>query len=143
MNELCSTKYNNIKFYNGSFVESNHSLQSDYLPILLFFVLAIIISVVIITLPKLLAKEDPNEGKLSPYECGFDPFGDTRTPFDIRFYLVAILFVIFDIEIAFLIPWAISLGKIGTFGFVSMMIFLAVLTFGLWYEWKKGALDWE
>jgi NADH-quinone oxidoreductase subunit A len=124
-------------------VESNIFELKDYLPVLVFFGLAIFLSLIILILPKLLAKSNPSKAKLSAYECGFDAFGDARGKFDIRFYLVAILFIIFDIEIAFLIPWAISLGKIGLIGFWSMMIFLAVLTFGLWYEWKKGALEWE
>jgi NADH-quinone oxidoreductase subunit A len=119
------------------------SLAFGYLPIFLFFCIAVILASVIVILPKLLAKNKPSKNKLSPYECGFDPFGDTRGQFDIRFYLVAILFIIFDLEIAFLIPWSISLGKIGLYGFWSMMFFLGVLTIGLWYEWKKGALDWE
>ena len=89
------------------------------------------------------APKNPDPEKLSAYECGFEPFNDSRMEFDVRFYLVAILFIIFDLEIAFLFPWAISLGKIGIFGFVSMMIFLFILTVGFIYEWKKGALDWE
>ncbi len=118
-------------------------ISHSYLPVFVFFCVAVILSSIIVILPKLLAKNKPSKDKLSPYECGFDPFGDARGQFDIRFYLVAILFIIFDIEIAFLIPWAISLGKIGLLGFWSMMVFLSVLTFGLWYEWKKGALEWE
>ena len=89
------------------------------------------------------APKNPDPEKLSAYECGVEPFNDSRMEFDVRFYLVAILFIIFDLEIAFLFPWAISLGKIGIFGFVSMMIFLFILTVGFIYEWKKGALDWE
>ncbi|MDX1917312.1 MAG: NADH-quinone oxidoreductase subunit A [Rickettsiaceae bacterium] len=115
----------------------------NYLPILIFFIIALIMSITIIGLPRLLAKFKPSSGKLAPYECGFDPFGDARDKFDIRFYLVAILFIIFDLEIMFLIPWAISLSKIGLYGFWSMMFFLGVLTIGLWYEYKKGALEWE
>lgn len=119
------------------------SLAVSYFPIFLFFCLAVVLASVIVVLPKIFAKNKPSKSKLSPYECGFDPFGDTRGQFDIRFYLVAILFIIFDLEIAFLIPWSVSLGKIGLYGFWSMMFFLSVLTIGLWYEWKKGALDWE
>lgn len=116
---------------------------SEYLPIVVFFAMAVGISIVIILLPKLLAKEKPNKDKLSTYECGFDPFGDSRGSFDIRFYLVAILFIIFDLEIMFLIPWAISLSKIGALGFYSMIVFLSVLVIGFIYEWQKGALEWE
>lgn len=118
-------------------------IASGYFEIFLFFCIAVALASIIMLLPKFLAKSKPSKDKLAPYECGFDPFGDARGQFDIRFYLVAILFIIFDLEIIFLIPWAISLGKVGMFGFWSMMVFLAVLTIGLWYEWKKGALDWE
>ena len=92
---------------------------------------------------RLVAPNKPDSQKNAPYECGFDPFDDARAPFDVRFYLVAILFIIFDLEVAFLFPWAVSLGGIGMFGFWSMMVFLAVLTVGFIYEWKKGALEWE
>lgn len=115
----------------------------EYLPIAIFFAIAIALSLVIILLPKLLAKQKPQKDKLSSYECGFDPFEDSRGNFDIRFYLVAILFIIFDLEIMFLIPWAVSLGKIGALGFYSMIVFLSVLIIGFIYEWKKGALEWE
>ncbi len=121
----------------------SQNIASEYLPIFVFFVFAVIFSFIILLLPKLFAKSNPSKAKLSSYECGFDPFGDARGKFDIRFYLVAILFIIFDLEIAFLIPWAISLKKIGLYGFWSMMVFLGLLTAGLWYEWKKGALEWE
>ncbi len=121
----------------------SQNIASEYLPIFVFFGIAIALSIIILLLPKLLAKSKPSKAKLSTYECGFDPFGDARGKFDIRFYLVAILFIIFDLEIAFLIPWAISLKKIGLYGFWSMMVFLGLLTIGLWYEWKKGALEWE
>jgi NADH-quinone oxidoreductase subunit A len=96
-----------------------------------------------VTLPKLLATHKPQRDKLSTYECGFEPFGDAKSKFDVRFYLVAILFIIFDLEITFLIPWAVSLRKIGLVGFYSMMVFLGVLTIGFLYEWKKGALEWN
>lgn len=117
--------------------------MDSYLPIVMFFIIAGLIALIVIILPQLLATKKPSKAKLSPYECGFDPFGDARGKFDIRFYLVAILFIIFDLEIAFLFPWAISLGSIGLLGFWSMMIFLAVLTIGFIYEWQKGALEWE
>ena len=115
----------------------------DYFSIILFLVIALLLSIGFITLNFILSPKNPDPEKLSAYECGFEPFNDSRMEFDVRFYLVAILFIIFDLEIAFLFPWAISLGKIGIFGFVSMMIFLAILTIGFIYEWKKGALDWE
>ena len=115
----------------------------DYLPIILFLVIALILSAGFIFINFLLSPNNPDPEKLSAYECGFEPFNDSRMEFDVRFYLVAILFIIFDLEIAFLFPWAISLGAIGIFGFVSMMIFLFILTIGFIYEWKKGALDWE
>lgn len=115
----------------------------QYFPILVFLGIASFLSIVMVFLPYVLATRNPNKHKLSPYECGFDPIDDARRVFDVRFYLVAILFIIFDLEIAFLFPWSIVLGKIGLFGFVSMVIFLAVLGIGFIYEWKKGALDWE
>ena len=101
------------------------------------------LSCVFVVINFILSPKKPDPEKLSAYECGFEPFNDSRMEFDVRFYLVAILFIIFDLEIAFLFPWAISLGKIGIFGFISMMIFLFILTVGFIYEWKKGALDWE
>ena len=115
----------------------------DYFPIILFLVIALILSFGFIIINFLLSPKKPDPEKLSAYECGFEPFNDSRMEFDIRFYLVAILFIIFDLEIAFLFPWAISLGKIGFLGFISMMIFLVILTVGFIYELKKGALDWE
>jgi len=122
---------------------NNTAILAEYLPIAIFLGIATLLSVIIMVLPKILAKEVPQKDKLSGYECGFEPFDDARGRFDIRFYLVAILFIIFDLEVAFLIPWAINLKAIGQFGFWSMMIFLLVLTVGFIYEWKKGALDWE
>ena len=116
---------------------------NEYFTIVLFLIISLILSCGFIALNYVLAPKKPDPEKLSPYECGFEPFADSRMEFDIRFYLVAILFIIFDLEIAFLFPWAISLGKIGLFGFFSMMIFLGILTVGFIYEWKKGALDWE
>jgi len=116
---------------------------AEYLPIAVFFGLATMVSIVVAILPKFLATEKPQRDKLLSYECGFDAFGDARGKFDIRFYLVAILFIIFDLEVVFLIPWAINLKAIGQLGFWSMMVFLLVLTIGFIYEWQKGALDWE
>ncbi|MDX1924694.1 MAG: NADH-quinone oxidoreductase subunit A [Rickettsiaceae bacterium] len=118
-------------------------IAAGYLPIFFFFIISLVLAMAIIIVPQFLAKKKPSKSKLSPYECGFDPFGDARNQFDIRFYLVAILFIIFDLEIMFLIPWAISLRGIGLLGFWSMMFFLFVLTLGLWYEYKKGAVEWE
>jgi NADH-quinone oxidoreductase subunit A len=115
----------------------------DYFSILLFLLIALALSIGFIVMNFLFSPKKPDPEKLSAYECGFEPFSDSRMEFDVRFYLVAILFIIFDLEIAFLFPWAISLGKIGILGFTSMMIFLFILTVGFIYEWKKGALDWE
>ena len=115
----------------------------NYLPILIFLIIAIILSVGFVVINFLASPYNPDPEKLSSYECGFEPFTDSRMEFDVKFYLVAILFIIFDLEIAFLFPWAISLGNIGIVGFLSMMIFLFILTIGFIYEWKKGALDWE
>jgi NADH-quinone oxidoreductase subunit A len=115
----------------------------NYLPVILFIVIATVLSLVIVVLPYLIAARNPDSEKLSAYECGFEAFGDARGKFDVRFYLVAILFIIFDLEVAFLFPWAITLGKIGLFGFWSMMVFLGILTIGFIYEWNKGALEWE
>lgn len=116
---------------------------ASYFPILVFLAIAVVLSLVMVVLPFITVGVKPDAEKLSAYECGFEAFGDARAEFDVRFYLVAILFIIFDLEIAFLFPWAIALGTIGWFGFWSMMVFLAVLTVGFIYEWKKGALDWE
>ena len=118
-------------------------ISAQYLPILIFLVIAIGLSLVILVIPFLLALRKPDSEKLSSYECGFEGEGKVRSEFDIQFYLVAILFIIFDLEIAFLFPWAVSLGKIGIFGFWSMMTFLTLLTVGFIYEWKRGALDWK
>ena len=115
----------------------------DYLPIILFLIIALGLSTFFVVINFILAPQKPDPEKLSAYECGFEPFDDSRMEFDVRFYLVAILFIIFDLEIAFLFPWAISLGGIGILGFWSMMFFLGVLTIGFIYEWKKGALEWE
>ena len=115
----------------------------DYLPIILFLIIALGLSLAFVAINYIVAPSKPDPEKLSAYECGFEPFNDSRMEFDVRFYLVAILFIIFDLEIAFLFPWAITLGNIGIFGFFSMMLFLFILTIGFIYEWKKGALDWE
>ena len=115
----------------------------DYFTIILFLAIAIVLSIGFIIVNYICSPKKPDPEKLSAYECGFEPFNDSRMEFDVRFYLVAILFIIFDLEIAFLFPWAISLGSIGLYGYVSMLIFLFILTIGFIYEWKKGALDWE
>jgi NADH-quinone oxidoreductase subunit A len=119
------------------------AMLREYLPIMLFLGVAAVIASLALGFSYALARQRPDSEKVSAYECGFDAFDDARRQFDVRFYLVAILFIIFDLEIAFLFPWAISLGSIGMFGFWSMMVFLAVLTVGFVYEWKKGALEWE
>ena len=115
----------------------------DYLPIIIFLIIALGLSCAFVVINFILSPNNPDPEKLSAYECGFEPFDDSRMEFDVRFYLVAILFIIFDLEIAFLFPWAISLGEIGATGFWSMMFFIGVLTIGFIYEWKKGALEWE
>ena len=115
----------------------------DYLSIILFLIIALGLSVAFIVINFVLSPKKPDPEKLSAYECGFEPFDDSRMEFDVRFYLVAILFIIFDLEIAFLFPWAISLGSLGSLGFWSMIIFLSILTIGFIYEWKRGALDWD
>ena len=115
----------------------------EYLSILIFLFIALGLSFGFVVLNFLFSPRKPDPEKLSAYECGFEPFNDSRMPFDVRFYLVAILFIIFDLEIAFLFPWAISLGNLGELGFWSMMLFLFILTIGFIYEWKKGALDWD
>jgi NADH-quinone oxidoreductase subunit A len=116
---------------------------AEYLPILIFLAIAVGLSAIIVLASMVVARQRPDAEKISAYECGFEPFDDARQRFDVRFYLVAILFIIFDLEVAFLFPWAVSLGNIGLFGFWSMMVFLAVLTVGFIYEWRKGALEWE
>ncbi len=123
--------------------EKMEALLLAYLPILIFLGIAVGMTLMILMASLVVARQRPDTEKLSPYECGFDPFEDTRGRFDVRYYLVAILFIIFDLEVAFLFPWAVSLGNIGMFGFWSMMFFLAILTIGFIYEWKKGALEWE
>ena len=118
-------------------------MLAEYLPILLFIGISTVIGIALLVIGGLLGPRRPDSEKLSPYECGFEAFEDSRTKFDVRYYLVAILFIIFDLEIAFLFPWAVSLDAVGTFGLISMGIFLAVLVVGFIYEWKKGALEWE
>jgi NADH-quinone oxidoreductase subunit A len=118
-------------------------MLTEYLPVLLFLVIATGLSLVMTAIPFIVGIRRPDSEKNSPYECGFEAFDDARGRFDVRFYLVAILFIIFDLEVAFLFPWAMAFGKMGMFGFTAMMIFLAILTIGFIYEWKKGALDWE
>ena len=118
-------------------------MLDNYLPIMIFIAIGIAIGVLPIMAGFLLAPHKPDSEKLSPYECGFEAFEDSRMKFDVRYYLVAILFIVFDLEIAFLFPWAVVLDSIGLFGFVAMMIFLGILVIGFIYEWKKGALEWE
>ncbi|AUN31574.1 NADH:ubiquinone oxidoreductase subunit A [alpha proteobacterium AAP38] len=121
----------------------SNPLLVQYLPILVFLAIATIVAGAMIAASLVVGKQKPDAEKLSAYECGFEAFEDARSKFDVRFYLVSILFIIFDLEVAFLFPWAVSLGDIGMFGFWSMMVFLGILTIGFIYEWKKGALEWE
>lgn len=118
-------------------------MLAEYFPILLFIAVALAFGVAPMVLGKLLGPNRPDPEKLSPYECGFEAFEDARMKFDVRYYLVAILFILFDLEIAFLFPWAVVLQEIGFFGFAAMMVFLGILIVGFIYEWKKGALEWE
>ncbi len=118
-------------------------MLQEYIPVLIFLAIAAGIGVVLLALGFLIGRGGKDAEKLSPYECGFEAFDDSRMKFDVRYYLVAILFIIFDLEIAFLFPWAVSLDAVGTFGLVAMAIFLAVLVVGFIYEWKKGALEWD
>ena len=115
----------------------------NYFPILLFILVGLAVGVVPLVLGKILAPSNPDSEKNSPYECGFEAFEDARMKFDVRYYLVAILFILFDLEIAFLFPWAVVLQEIGLFGFIAMMVFLGILIVGFVYEWMKGALEWE
>ena len=117
--------------------------STEYFPIFIFLIIGLVLSVVILGLSLAMATQAADTEKMTAYECGFDPFDDARNQFDVRFYLVAILFIIFDLEVAFLFPWAVSLGTIGVFGFWSMVIFLGVLTIGFIYEWRRGALEWH
>jgi NADH-quinone oxidoreductase subunit A len=118
-------------------------LLREYLPLVIFLGVALGFSLILLIVPILIAFRNPDPEKLSAYECGFNAFDDARMKFDVRFYLVSILFIIFDLEVAFLFPWAVSLKEVGVFGFWSMMIFLGVLTIGFIYEWRKGALEWD
>ena len=118
-------------------------MLEQYFPVLLFILFGVAVGTVLLAAGSLLAPNRPDAAKLSPYECGFEAFEDARMKFDVRYYLVAILFILFDLEIAFLFPWAVVLPEIGFFGFAAMMVFLAVLVVGFVYEWKKGALEWE
>ena len=118
-------------------------LLVDYLPLVVFIGLSLVIGLGLLVAPFIVAYQNPDPEKLSAYECGFDAFDDARMKFDVRFYLVSILFIIFDLEVAFLFPWAVAFKEVGLFGFWSMMLFLAVLTIGFIYEWKKGALEWD
>ena len=120
-----------------------YNFLTEYLSIIIFVFIALFLSIGFVLVNFLAAPNNPDPEKLSAYECGFEAFDDSRMEFDVRFYLVAILFIIFDLEIAFLFPWAVSLGNIGSLGFWSMMMFLSILTIGFIYEWKKGALEWE
>jgi len=120
-----------------------NALLQEYLPLAIFMGISLAIGLVLLVAPFIVAYRQPDPEKLSAYECGFNAFDDARMKFDVRFYLVAIIFIIFDLEVAFLFPWAITLGQLGAFGFWSMMVFLAVLTVGFIYEWKKGALEWD
>ena len=116
---------------------------SQYLPILVFIIVGLVLGLIMMSAGALFSKHKPNAVKNAPYECGFDAFENTHIPFDVRFYLVAILFIIFDLETAFFFPWALALRKIGWLGFFAMMLFLGLLVIGFIYEWKKGALEWE
>lgn len=118
-------------------------MLENYLPVLIFIILGLGVGLIAPVIGYILSPKKPNPEKLSAYECGFDPFDDTRAPFDVRYYLVAILFIIFDLETAFLVPWAVIFRKLGWYGLSEMGIFLALLTIGFIYEWKKGALEWE
>ncbi len=118
-------------------------MLAEYFPVLLFIVVGLVFGGLLLGVGWFLGPRKPDSEKLSPYECGFEAFEDARMKFDVRYYLVAILFILFDLEIAFLFPWAVSLNDIGAFGFWSMMVFLAILVIGFVYEWKKGALEWE
>ena len=118
-------------------------LAPQYLPVVIFLAVSLLIAGALLVLPFIVAMRNPDPEKVSAYECGFNAFDDARMKFDVRFYLVAILFIIFDLEIAFLFPWAVAFKEIGLFGFLSMMVFLGVLTIGFIYEWRKGALEWD
>ena len=118
-------------------------MAAQYFPILLFILFGLGLGALMLAVGRFVSPSRPDPEKLSPYECGFEAFEDARMKFDVRYYLVAILFILFDLEIAFLFPWAVVLRDIGNFGFVAMLVFLAILVVGFIYEWKKGALEWE
>jgi len=118
-------------------------MLADYFPILVFLAISVVMGVILLSMGGLLGPRRPDSEKLSPYECGFEAFEDTRTRFDVRYYLVAILFIIFDLEIAFFIPWAVVLDKIGAYGLLAMVVFVIELVIGFFFVWKKGALEWE
>jgi NADH-quinone oxidoreductase subunit A len=120
-----------------------HGLLIDYLALAIFIGVALVIGLALMAAPFLVAVRNPDPEKVSAYECGFNAFDDARMKFDVRFYLVSILFIIFDLEVAFLFPWAVAFKQLGALGFWSMMVFLAVLTIGFIYEWRKGALEWD
>jgi len=120
-----------------------NQLLMEYLPLVVFMGVALVIGVALMVAPFLVAVRNPDSEKVSAYECGFNAFDDARMKFDVRFYLVSILFIIFDLEVAFLFPWAVAFKQVGAFGFWSMMVFLAILTVGFIYEWRKGALEWD
>lgn len=130
--------------FNKNLIKRKTTMLANYFPILVFIIMATGLSLVLLSIPYVLARFDKsNADKYKQYECGFEAFDDARKPFDVRFYLVSILFVIFDLEVAFLFPWAVSFGNIGIVGFSVMMIFLFILTVGFIYEWRKGALEWD
>jgi NADH-quinone oxidoreductase subunit A len=120
-----------------------NQLLLDYLPLVVFMGIALVIGLALMVAPFLVAVRNPDPEKVSAYECGFNAFDDARMKFDVRFYLVSILFIIFDLEVAFLFPWAVAFKEVGAYGFWAMMVFLAVLTVGFAYEWRKGALEWD
>ena len=120
-----------------------NGLLASYLPLIIFIGVALAVGLALIVAPFLIAYKNPDPEKLSAYECGFNAFDDARMKFDVRFYLVSILFIIFDLEVAFLFPWAVAFREVGAYGFWAMMAFLAVLTVGFAYEWRKGALEWD
>jgi NADH-quinone oxidoreductase subunit A len=120
-----------------------NALLQEYFPLIVFIGIALVIGLALLVAPFIVAYQQPDPEKLSAYECGFNAFDDARMKFDVRYYLVAILFIIFDLEVSFLFPWAVAFGQLGAFGFWSMMVFLAILTIGFIYEWKKGALEWD
>jgi NADH-quinone oxidoreductase subunit A len=131
----------------SAFFAHSHTMLSNYLPVLIFLVVAAAVAAVLLVLGtgigRYFARFHDDRAKLSPYECGFEAFEDSRAKFDVRYYLVAILFIVFDLEIAFLFPWAVALGSIGIAGLIAMAVFLAILVVGFIYEWKKGALEWD